>query len=53
VVIMEEIEQGGNIVESQDSDKDAIPSPPFPERLMIEKPIVYLDFDIIGELKNL
>ena len=50
---MEEIEQGGNIVESQDSDKDAIPSPPFHERLMIEKPIVYLDFDIIGEIKSL
>jgi hypothetical protein len=27
VVIMEEIEQGGNTVESQDPDKDATPSP--------------------------
>jgi hypothetical protein len=53
VVITEEIEQGGNTVESQDPDKDATPSPPFPERLMIEKPTVYPNFDIVGELKNL
>jgi hypothetical protein len=53
VVIIEEIEQGGNTVESQDSDKDEIPSPPFPERLMIAKPTVYPEFDIVGELKNL
>jgi hypothetical protein len=53
VVITEEIEQGGNTVESQDPDKDATPSPPFPEILMIEKPIVYPNFDIVGELKNL
>jgi hypothetical protein len=53
MVITKEIEQGGNTVESQDSDKDAIPSPPFPERLMIMKPIVYLDFNIVGEIKNL
>jgi hypothetical protein len=30
-----------------------MPSPPFPERLMIEKPVVYPNFDIVGELKNL
>jgi hypothetical protein len=53
VVIMEEIEQGGNIVESQDPDKDATPSPSFPERLMIEKPVMYPNFDIVGEIKNL
>jgi hypothetical protein len=53
VVIAKEIKQGRNTVKSQDSDKDAIPSPPFPKRMMIEKPIVYLDFDIVGELRNL
>ena len=53
MVITEEIEQGGNTVESQDPDKDATPSPPFPEILMIEKPTVYPNFDIVGELKNL
>jgi hypothetical protein len=30
-----------------------MPSPPFPEILMIEKPTVYPNFDIVGELKNL
>jgi hypothetical protein len=53
VVITEEIRKGRNTVKSQDSDKDAIPSPPFPKRLMIAKPIVYPDFDIVGELRNL
>jgi hypothetical protein len=53
MVITEEIEQGGNTVESQDPDKDATPSPPFPEILMIEKPVVYPNFNIVGELKNL
>jgi hypothetical protein len=53
VVITEEIEQGGNTVESQDLDKDATPSPLFPERLMIAKSTVYPNFDIVGELKNL
>jgi hypothetical protein len=38
MVITEEIRKGRNTVKSQDSDKDAIPSPPFPERLMIVKP---------------
>jgi hypothetical protein len=53
VVIKEEIRQGRNIVKSQDSDKDAIPSPLFPKRLMIVKPTVYPYFDIVGELMNL
>jgi hypothetical protein len=53
VVIMEEAEKGGNIVEKQSPDKDVTPPPPFPEIMMIEKPIVYSNFDIIGELKNL
>jgi hypothetical protein len=50
---MEEIEQGGNTVESQDPNKDATPSPPFPKILMIEKPVMYPNFYIVGELKKL
>jgi hypothetical protein len=53
VVITEEIEQGGKTVESQYPDKDAMPSPPFSERLMIEKLVVYPNFDIVGKIKNL
>jgi hypothetical protein len=53
MVITEEIRQRRDIIESQDSDKDTILSPPFPERLMIEKPTIYPDFDIVGELRNL
>ena len=53
MVITEEIKHGGNIVESQDPDKDATPSPPFPEILMIEKPAIYHNFDIVGELNYL
>ena len=30
-----------------------MPSPPFSERLMVEKLVVYPNFDIVGELKNL
>jgi hypothetical protein len=53
VVIMEEAEHGGNTVEQQNLDEDLIPPPQFPERIMIAKPYVYPNFDIIGELKNL
>jgi hypothetical protein len=53
VVITKEIDQGGNTVESQDSDKDATPSPMFLERLMIAKSVVYPNFNIVGELENL
>ena len=47
VVITEEVEHGGNTVEPKNLDEDAIPPPPFPERLMIEKPTVYPNFDIV------
>jgi len=50
---MEEKEQGGNTVEQHNHDKDVTPTPPFPERLMIEKPIVYPNLDILWELNNL
>jgi len=53
MVITKEIRQGRDTVESKDSGKDEIPSPSFPERLMIEKPTVYPDFNIVGELRNL
>jgi hypothetical protein len=52
VEIKEEIEQGGgDIVKSQYPDKGVTPSLPFHERFMIEKPTVYPNFDLVGELK--
>jgi hypothetical protein len=53
VVITKEEKQGENTVQQQNSDEDIISPPPFPERLMIEKPIVYTNFDIVGELNNI
>jgi hypothetical protein len=53
VIITEETEQGENTVEQQNPDKDVIPPPPFPKIIMIEKPVVYPNFDIVRELKNL
>jgi hypothetical protein len=53
VVITEETRKGRSTVESQDFDKDSIPFPPFLERPMIEKPTIYPDFEIVGELRNL
>jgi hypothetical protein len=53
MVIIEEVEQGENTVEKHNLDEDVTPPPPFPERLMIEKPIVYPNLDIVGELKNI
>jgi len=41
------------IVEHKDLEKLMVTSPPFPKRLTIPKPIVYPDFDLLGELKNL
>jgi len=52
-VIATKIKQGEDIVEQQNSNKTIISSPPFPKRLEINKPVVYPDFDILGELKNL
>jgi hypothetical protein len=51
VVITEETKQAEIIVEQH--NPNVIPPPPFPWRLMIAKPIVYPNFDIVGELKNL
>jgi hypothetical protein len=53
VEITEEIKWGGDTIKSQDPDKGEKPSPPFPERLMIEKPTIYPNFDLVGKLKNL
>jgi hypothetical protein len=53
MVIMGEIDQGGNIVEQQNPDEDVTPPPLFPKSLMIEKPVVYPNFDIVGGLRNL
>ena len=51
MVITKETEQGENKVKQQ--NPDVIPPPPFPKWLIIAKPDVYPNFDIIGELKNL
>ena len=41
------------VSESQHNIQTQVPqTPPFPERLLIEKPIVQSEFDIINELKN-
>ena len=52
---MTEIEEkeGRDIVDQRDTKNLIISSPPFPERLTLPKPIVSLDFDLLGELKNL
>jgi hypothetical protein len=47
------VEQGGNTIEQQNPDENITPPPPFPERLMIAKPTVYHNIDIVGELKIL
>lgn len=48
-----EIKQGEDIDEHKDPKKLIVASPPFPERLTIPKLVVYPDFDLIGELKNI
>jgi hypothetical protein len=53
VVIMEETEEEGNTVEQWNPNEDVTPPCLFPKILMIEKPSVYHNFDIIGEIRNL
>ena len=53
MVIKEETKQGEKTVKQQNPNEDIIYPPLFPERLMIEKLVVYPNFDIVGELKNL
>jgi hypothetical protein len=41
------------VSKSQRTIQTQVPqTPPFPERLLIEKPIVQSEFDIMNELKN-
>lgn len=47
------IKQGEDTVGHKDPEKLVVTSPLFPKILTIPKPIVYLDFDLVGELKNL
>lgn len=52
-VIDTEIKQGEETDQRKDHEELIVISPPFSERLMIPKPIVYLDFNLAGELKNI
>eukprot|EP00253_Pinus_taeda_P036271 PITA_36271 len=45
--------QEEDVVRKQTHDQETTSSPPFPERLIIPRPIEHPDFDILGELKNL
>ena len=45
--------QKENVVTQQTHEKETTSSPPFPERLIIPRPIEHHDFDLLGELKNL
>lgn len=48
-----EIRQEEGTSEQEDSGKIVSAYPPFPKRLVIPKPIFYLDFDLLGEIKNI
>jgi hypothetical protein len=52
VVIKEETTQGKNTIEKHNPNENVISPPLFFERMMIEKPTVYSNFDIVEELKN-
>eukprot|EP00253_Pinus_taeda_P005707 PITA_05707 len=52
-IIDTKIKQGEDIDQHKDLEKLIVTSPPFPKRLTIPKPILYLDFDLVGELKSL
>jgi len=48
-----ETKQGEDTVEHKDPEKLIVTSPQLLEILTITKPIVYPDFDLVWELKNL
>eukprot|EP00253_Pinus_taeda_P015703 PITA_15703 len=50
---IEQPPQEEDVIRQQIHDQATTPSPPFPERLIIPRPIQHPDFDILGELKNL
>jgi len=52
-VINIELKQGEEMDQHEHHEKLTVTSPPFLERLMIPKPIIYPDFDLVGELKNI
>eukprot|EP00253_Pinus_taeda_P028345 PITA_28345 len=52
-VINTELKKAEETDQHEDPEKLIVTSPPFPERLMIPKPIVYPDFKLVGELKKL
>jgi len=50
---IEKPRQEEDVTRQQIHDQATTSSPPFPERLIIYRPIQYPNFDILGELKNL
>jgi len=50
-VVILETKLIGNTIEQHESEKITTTFSPFPKRLMITKPSIYLEFDIVGELK--
>ena len=49
----QQTKHGEDTVKQKDLEQIIITSPPFPERLIIPRPIEYPDFDLQGELKNI
>jgi len=49
----QQTKQGEYTIRHKYPEQIIITSPPFPERLIIPRPIEYPDFDLLGELKNL
>ena len=49
----EHLLQQEDVNKQQTHNQATTSSPPFPERLVIPRPLQYPDFDILGELQNL
>ena len=50
---VEQTPQRENTVKQKSHEQTITSSPPFPERLITPHPIKYLDFSLLGELKNI
>jgi len=53
LLLIQQTPQMDNTVKQKSHDQTITTSPPFPERLIIPCPIECLDFNLLGELKNL
>jgi len=50
---VEQTPQRDNTIKQKSHEQTITSSPPFLKRLIIPHPIEYLDFDLLGELKNI